>query len=255
MCLFSRAGRTSVAVFLSILLLPIGLSSNQANAAPLEWIAGDLPPFVWQSPQGPQGLAYELADKMSAKIGRPMALSFYPWARAVRMTQVGTHYGVFPLARTPDREAQFRWLIPLAHVDYTFFGRATDSFDLNGLEALRGLRIGVLRGSPIIKNLQAENFRDLVEAKDYKDLLRMLTEGIVAAVYAGEPMLRAAMEEFKFKPQDFRSGMSLKSAGLYMATSITLDSVEAELWLQAYRDLQADGTLARLQKKYLQRMK
>ncbi|MCV2368797.1 substrate-binding periplasmic protein [Roseateles oligotrophus] len=229
------------------------LISNAARAAPLEWLAGELPPFVWQSHDGPQGLAYELAAQMSAKVGRPMALSFYPWARAVRMTEGGPNYGVFPLARTPDREAQFKWLIPLAHVNYTFFGRSGSSVDLDDLNALRAQRVGVLRGSPIINNLQAERFQHVVQAKDYKELLRLLAEGIVAAAYAGEPMLRAAIDEFNFKPQDFRSGLSLKSAELYMATSLTLDPAEEERWLQAYRALQLDGTVARLQKKYLQR--
>ena len=229
------------------------LLSNAARAAPLEWLAGELPPFVWQGPDGPQGMAYELATQMSAKIGRPMALAFYPWARAVRMAEGGPNYGVFPLARTPDREAQFKWLIPLAHVNYTFFGRSGSSVDLDDLSALRKQRVGVLRGSPIIKNLQAERFQHVVQAKDYKELLRLLTEGFIGAAYAGEPMLRAAIDEFNFKPQDFRSGRSLKSAELYMATSLALDAAEEELWRQAYRELQLEGAVARLQKKYLQR--
>lgn len=248
-----RTGRGHSPWLLVLTLIPPLLISNMARAAPVKWLAAELPPFVWQSHEGPQGFAYELAAHMSAKIGRPMALSFYPWARAVRMAEGGANYGVFPLARTPDREPQFKWLISLAHVNYTFFGRKGDLLDLSSLDALRAQRVGVLRGSPIIKNLQAEKFGHIVQAKDYKELLRLLNEGIIAAAYAGEPMLRAAIDEFNFKPQDFRSGLSLKSAELYMATSAALDAAEEELWLQAYRELQLDGTVARLQKKYLLR--
>lgn len=238
---------------LVLALIPPLLIPNMARAAPVEWLAGELPPFVWQTPDGPQGLAYELAALMSTKLGRPMRMAFYPWARAVRMTEGGPNYGVFPLARTPDRESQFKWLIPLAHVNYTFFAPSGSSLDLNDLDALRTQRVGVLRGSPIIKNLQAEKFIHIVQAKDYKELLRLLQEGIIAAAYAGAPMLRAAIDEFNFKPQDFRSGLSLKSAELYMAASLAVDPAEEERWRQAYRELQLDGTVARLQRKYLQR--
>jgi polar amino acid transport system substrate-binding protein len=247
-----------LARLLPLLFAPALSFSPIARAAPLEWIAGDLPPFVWraqdgQGGQSPQGLAYELAILMAAKMSRPIEVQFYPWARAVRMTQEGTSYGVFPLARTADREGQFKWLIPLLHVQYRFFGRAGDGLDLQDLETLRASRVGVLRGSPIIKNLQTENFATVITAKDYKDLLRLLTEGIVDAAYAGEPMLLAAIDEYKLKPQDFRVGASLKSAELYMATSLALEPAEAERWLQAYRELQKEGVVARLQKKYLQR--
>ncbi|MDC8774031.1 substrate-binding periplasmic protein [Roseateles albus] len=249
---FNKSRRQPMTVVLKAMFSAL-LIANSASAAELEWLAGELPPFVWQTQGGPQGLAYELATQMSTKIGRPLSMTFYPWARAVRMAEGGPNYGVFPLARTPDREAQFKWLIPLAHVNYTFFGRSGSKVDLDALAALRGQRVGVLRGSPIIKNLQAEKFRHIVQAKDYKELLRLLAEDMIAAAYAGEPMLRAAIDEFKFRPQDFRSGLNLKSAELYMASSLALDGAEEERWLQAYRDLQADGTVARLQKKYLQR--
>jgi ABC-type amino acid transport substrate-binding protein len=237
---------------LATLLVPAPTLSRAAEAAALQWIAGDLPPFVWQAKDGPQGLAYELIVQMNAKLGRPHKLEFYPWARAVRMAQDGGHYGIFPLARTPDREQRFKWLIPLAHAQYSFFGRSGESLDLHDMTALRLTRVGVLRGSPIIKNLRAENFHHVVEAKDYQELLRLLSEGIITAAYAGEPMLWAAIEESKYKLQDFRLGMSLKSAELYMATSLGLDPLEAERWLQAYRELEKDGIVARLQKKYLQ---
>ncbi len=41
-----------------------------------------------------------------------------------------------------------------------------------------------MRGSPIIKNLQAEKFTSVTEAKDYKDLLRMLRSDMLTAIAA-----------------------------------------------------------------------
>lgn len=215
----------------------------------LHWLGGDLPPFIWQSGQGPQGYAYELLTLMARKLGRQPELAFYPWARSVKLTQEGEAYGVFPLARTPDREAQFRWLIPLAHVHYSFFALNTAPHPL-GLEQLRAQKVVVLRGSPIIKNLQAQGFADIAEAKDYRDMLRMVSRGVAVAAYAGAPMLQAAMQEFGFKASNYRMVATLGDADLYMGTSLRLAPAEAQQWLDAYRALEQDGSVARLQKKY-----
>lgn len=252
----------SVSIVFSLLLglLVAGLAPVPAAAAPpaeptgLTWLAGDLPPFVWQGPKGPEGFAYDLAQAMAKRLGRAPVVAFYPWARAVRMTLDGDAYGVFPLARTPDREQQFRWLIPLMRVEYSFVVRQTApekvAFNPMKLDELRSVRIGVLRGSPIIKNLRAQHFTHIVEAKDYRDLLRMLNEDMLDAVYAGTPMLQASMDQHGYARSAYRLGTHLGEAEVYMATSLKLDPAEAEQWLRAYKQLQDDGTVARLQRQY-----
>jgi len=241
--------RRSFVVALAALAVQAGPASAQGGER-LQWLGGDLPPFVWQGSNGPQGYAYELLVLLSRKLARKPELAFYPWARSVKLTQEGEAHGVFPLARTPDREAQFRWLIPLAHVHYSFFASSA-STEAMGIDLLRTRKIVVLRGSPIIRNLQAQGFTNILEAKDYRDMLRMVAMGVAAAAYAGAPMLQAAMQEFGFKPADYRMVATLGDADLYMGTSLRLDAAEAQAWLDAYRALEQDGSVARLQKKYL----
>ncbi|MCV2361933.1 transporter substrate-binding domain-containing protein [Paucibacter sp. DJ1R-11] len=219
------------------------------EAVPLSWVAGDLPPFAWQGQLGPEGYAYDLAQLMAERLGRRDTVSFFPWARAVRLVETGEAGGVFPLARTPDREHKFRWLILLMHVSYSFVGRTGER--ARGLSALRAARIGVLRGSPIIRNLQAERFRHIIEAKDYRELLRMLHGGMLTAIYAGTPMLNAAIELNGYARSDFLTLASLGEADLYMGVSLRMAETEVERWLWAYQQLVADGSVARLHQRYL----
>lgn len=238
----------------SILLAPplallVGRLALAQSGEQLRWLGGDLPPFVWKGSNGPQGYAYELLVLMAQKLGRKPDLAFFPWARSVKLTLEGETYGVFPLARTADREAQFRWLIPLAHVHYGFFTSSANNAQL-GIDQLRTQKVVVLRGSPIVRNLQAQGFTDITEAKDYRDMLRLVTMRVATAAYAGTPMLQAAMQQFGFKSADYRLVATLGNADLYMGTSLRLDPAEAQLWLDAYRALEQDGSVARLQKKY-----
>ncbi|MES2071097.1 MAG: transporter substrate-binding domain-containing protein [Pseudomonadota bacterium] len=224
----------------------------------IKWLAADLPPFIWEQRDGPHGFGHELIAAMSGHMGCQPDIRFYPWARAVKTAAEGKKYGVLPLARTPEREASFKWLIRLVSVKYAFFGRSgpiagMEAVDLNNIEQLRTQRIGVLRGSPIPKNLRDKNFTNIVYEKSYQDLLKMVLLGAIDAIYAGDPMLSAAIELSGLDPKDFRSGISLGSADLYLGASPDLDAAEEARWLRAYETIQKDGTVTRLQKKYFNR--
>ena len=215
---------------------------------PLQWVAGDLPPFAWRSSAGPRGYAQELVQLMGQRLGRDVDVDYFPWARAVQLTERSDNTGVFPLARTPDREARFQWLVPLMTVRYVFLTAAGER--RLGLAELRTRRVGVLRGSPIVANLRAERFTTIIEGKDYKDLLRLLAERGLDAVYAGGPMLDAALAEYGYPAEQFTPQQSLGEARLYIAASPGLAPAEAQRWLQAYEKLVEDGSVERLRRRY-----
>lgn len=185
---------------------------------------------------------------MAPLAGRSGQVSYYPWARAVRLAEQGSHIGVFPLARTPDREKRFQWLVPLMTVRYALITPATER--RLGLADMRPLRVGVLRGSPIVNNLRAEQFKTVVEGKDYRDLLRMLLGGSLDVVYAGAPMIQAAMDEYGHARSQFTTHQTLGEAELYMAASLALPAEEAQVWQRAFQQLEKDGSVERLRRRY-----
>ncbi|MFZ6760055.1 substrate-binding periplasmic protein [Undibacterium sp. Ji50W] len=238
------------AVFLG-LFSPTG-QAQSAAVEPIRWVTAEFPPFIWLQQNVPQGYAYELITAMSNQLGRQPALTFYPWSRVVKMSKEGKSYGLFPLARTPDRETSFKWLVPLSKVNYSFFGHHTGKISIEkaSLEQLRGMRIGILRGSSLEKDLQARNFRHIQYEKNYQDLLKMLSLGGIDAIYAGYPMLISAIEEYGFRLEDFHTGVTLGSAELYLASSLGLHEQEEKAWKTAYETLLKDGTVIKLKNKY-----
>ncbi|MCE4555881.1 substrate-binding periplasmic protein [Roseateles cellulosilyticus] len=233
-----------------LVLAVAALLGAGAQAEPgLQWVAGDLPPFASAGDDRPRGYAHDLAMAMAARLGRSIEVQYVPWARAVRMAEQGPDIGIFPLARTPDRETRFQWLLPLMPVRFGIYGRAgAKQLDL---PALRQLRVGVLRGSLLTTNLRVAGFVNIVEGKDYRDLLRRLHHGMLDAVYAGTPMLEAAMDDYGQPRNRFMLHTTLGGATLYMAASRDLAADEAERWITAYRQLESDGTVAQLRRRYL----
>ena len=246
----------------SFSLSGICISNSQAQqvappaAEHIKWVTAELPPFVWLQNNIPQGYAYELVATMSAQMGRKPDLSFYPWARAVKMTKDGKSFGVFPLARNPERETSFKWLIPLATVHYNFFGRRSPvnneaNIELASMEQLRGLRVGIVRGSSLERELHEQNFRNIFYEKDFQSLLKMLQLGGIDAIYSAYPVLISAIEEYGFRLDEFTTGPTLGSAELYLASSAKISEQEERAWLKAYENLVKDGTVQKLRKKYI----
>ncbi|MBH9554151.1 substrate-binding periplasmic protein [Inhella gelatinilytica] len=208
-----------------------------------------MPPFVWQANGKGTGFAHDLAQELARRLGRKDPVRFLPWARAVRLTAVGEPFGIFPLARTPDREEQFRWLIPLTRVKYTLITRQQDRRDWT-IDSLKSARVVILRGSPIGQHLKEAGFSSIGEATHYWDMLRLLDEGLVQAIYAGEPMLKAAARESQRDWSQYREVGHLGEATLYMACALSIPPIEVERWMQAYQAAELDGTVARLRQRY-----
>lgn len=229
--------------------------ATEPSGKETHWLGGDLPPYIWQEDGVARGYGTELIAAISQRLGRKPDIEFFPWARAVMMAREGNQYAVLPLLRSPDREAQYQWLILLDHVKYSFFTRRTEGGSearayAQTLDGLRDRQVGVLRGSPIIKRLQAERFTKIVEETSYADLLRQLDRGVLDAVYAGYPMLSSVIQKSDYPPGRFDVGTSLGDGDLYIGASLKIDPAEAETLLKAYDGLRRDGTVARLRSKY-----
>lgn len=247
--------------FAGLCLLTIGLLTARPlqaaeTGAELQWLGGDLPPFVWREQGRAQGYAVELLNALDRKMGRHSTLSFYPWARAVQMAEAGPAYGIFPLTRSAEREGRFNWLIPLGQVRHVFLARTDPSARAptertRPLEELREAQVGLLRGSsPIITMLRSKGFTHIYEATDYQELLRLLSQHMIDYVYGGEPMLRASLANSPYSAGDFQFVAALGDATVYMGASAAVSAAEAQKWQQAYEALSKEGEVARLKEKY-----
>ena len=225
-----------------------GPASICADDGPLVWAASEFPPYAWKDEQGLHGYAVELVELMAKRIGRDASISFFPWARTLRMTEQGQRCGVFPLLRTPERESHFRWLMSAGKTRYVFYGKP--HAPLEDRAALRKSRIGVLRGAPMKKQLQDEGFTQIIESSSYRDLLRMLENDTLTAIFGLEINLDGNLEVFGVKPDQLRKGPYMGSDELFFAASPALSDDEAEAWMQAWREVVRDGLVAKLRRKY-----
>jgi len=234
------------------LLLPASEARNGTPASPaaptLRLVSADLPPFAVDEASQPRrpGALVELVELLLARFGQPTQVEFFPWSRALHLSLQQPRVLVLPLTRTPEREAQFQWLIKLYAQRFVFMTRIGDPPVLN-LDQARGLRVAVLRGSPGMADLMRAGFssRLVVNANSFEDAMRMLELQHVQTVYGSEAINQQLLRESGRKVVPLHFGMPLNTGEIWLAASGGISEAELrrlrELHLQMLRDGSAEA--------------
>ncbi|ELX11410.1 ABC-type amino acid transport periplasmic component [Janthinobacterium sp. HH01] len=191
----------------------------------------------------------ELVQDLARRLGTPVTVEFYPWQRALAMAGVLPHIAVLPVTRTPEREALFRWLVRLHQQNFVFVA-LRGGVDVRDLTLLRRQRLVVLRGSPHKRVLQELDFVDVAECSTVRECMRMVKKGIADATYGGEDIHRNAAGADGHREAEFDFSPAFRSGEIWLAGSLDFSEEDGRKWRAALEAARADGTLARILRKY-----
>lgn len=123
-------------------------------------ITENLPPLNYLDDGGAQGFSVELLRLMAAHAGIRLELQVLPWQRAMQVAEANARSVLFSLTRTPEREAQFQWVGPIAQRRILLYKLASRTdLSMTQLSELGSARIGVVRDSAADRQLQAVGLR------------------------------------------------------------------------------------------------
>jgi len=74
-------------------------------------------------------------------------IKFVPWPRARFEAETKDNIFLIPLARTPEREQNYAWIIHVLDDPYVLVALKKTKFDISTHEAAKKLKIGVLKKS------------------------------------------------------------------------------------------------------------
>lgn len=222
--------------------------SDIARAGAAVWVSHDIPPYLWRGTKGPDGYAFKLFQRVVAQAQLDVVLHIYPWARALRMLQAGQAQAALVMTRTPEREAQYRWLFPVGRFRFAVFTRQALGQVAGDLADLKALRVGALRASVGRSLLEPAGITHIVEGKDFIELLALLDRGIVDAVFGPESVLRtvdtrAGGEGLRITPMN--QGYDFYAVAGSAMRDDTVQRVQA-----AYQHLVDTGVVAQLRKSH-----
>jgi len=222
-----------------------------AESDSLQVVTGNLPPFAVEGADAEPGMLVELTEALLAQAGWPVKVQFYPWARAMQTALHQPRTLILPLTRTPEREAQYQWLVRLYVQRFVFITRKGMP-KVAQLAQAQGLRVVVLRGSPNVAQLQRHGFADerITQATTVVDMLRMLELGMVDAIYGGDLVNLSAAVQSGRDPTRFELGLLLESGEVWLAASSGVTEAEAQRLQAAHQALVRNGVQDKIFGRY-----
>lgn len=136
----------------------------------LAGITENLPPLNYLDDSGAQGFSVELLRLMAAQAGVRLALQVLPWQRAMQVAEAQPDSILFSLTRTPEREAQYQWVGPIAQRRILIYRLASRTdLTMAQFSEIGTARIGVVRDSAADRQLQAVGLRPGVQLEQGLD--------------------------------------------------------------------------------------
>lgn len=239
-----------LALLLAACLNVTALPALAAPIAPFHLSAGVLPPFAIEAGTGAPGALVEIVQQIATTNHAELDIKFYPWQRAVVLPLNVSRTVVLPLTRTAEREPKYRWLVKLYQQNFVFVARAGSELNLSSTASLKAKRVAVLRGSPHFKYLRGLGFINVFEATSTEELQRMLFRGIADIVFGGEAIQKSTIRQQGGDEKSLVFGPTVQTGDIWLAGSFDFTDAEAAEMQRAMDTLKANGSLAKILKKY-----
>ena len=229
----------------------IFLFSFTLKASELRLISADFDPYTYKTVDGEgSGVMYEIVQELAKRVGQSPKIEFLPWARAQLEAQNKSDIGIIPLARVPEREEKYQWLIHVLSDPYVFFASKKTKFDISSVEALRYRRIGTFNGSLaelLLRKKGFQNFRGVPSDAQNVEMLRL---GRIDVWVAPLSFRYRYKEKGGMSGDDLRVGATLVELNEYLGASKNLDQATVKKWREAFLSMKNDGSYALIMKKY-----
>lgn len=238
------------------LLLINGARAEESPATDLVLLTENFPPYNmakngknFAQDENINGIAVDIVREMFKRTDITYSLTLrFPWERIYKLALEKPGYGVFVMARLPDREKLFKWVGPIGPDDWIMLAKADSKITLETLDQARKYKIGAYKGDAIAETLAKEGLKPIVVLRD-QDNAKKLVNGQIDLWATGDPAGRYLAR------QDGVTGLKtvlrFNSAELYLALNKDVPD-EIVTKLQAALDqMRKEGVVDDIMARYL----
>lgn len=230
--------RTLLNVSLS-LIASLMVTSVHAHAVNL--VTENYPPFTYaNSVNGDaEGVSVAEVREVMRRAKENYSVQVFPWSRALQTVQTDRDSCVFLTARTPEREAKFKWVGPLMHNNMMVFGRADDPNRPHSLDGMRSKVIGTKRADANSEFLLAHGFTiepANVDMLNPRKLLAKRFDYWATSEAMGEDILKKQGLSGEISPL-----FVYQQLDMYLACSIDMDQAKINRWNRILHQMEAEA--------------
>ncbi|WP_223488523.1 substrate-binding periplasmic protein [Pseudomonas sp. A-RE-19] len=238
------------------LLLINGARAEESPGPGLVLLTENFPPYNmakngknFAQDENINGIAVDIVREMFKRADITYSLTLrFPWERIYKLALEKPGYGVFVMARLPDREKLFKWVGPIGPDDWIMLAKADSKITLESLEQARKYKIGAYKGDAIAETLARQGLKPIVVLRD-QDNAKKLVDGQIDLWATGDPAGRYLARQEGVN--GLKTVLRFNSAELYLALNKDVpDDVVAKL--QAALDqLRKEGVVDDIMGRYL----
>ena len=238
------------------LLLISGARAEESPDTDLVLLTENFPPYNmakngknFAQDENINGIAVDIVREMFKRANITYSLTLrFPWERIYKIALEKPGYGVFVMARLPDREKLFKWVGPIGPDDWIMLAKADSKISLESLEQARKYKIGAYKGDAIAETLAKQGLKPIVVLRD-QDNAKKLVSGQIDLWATGDPAGRYLARQEGVN--GLKTVLRFNSAELYLALNKDVpDEVVAKL--QAALDqLRKEGMVDEIMARYL----
>jgi len=223
-----------------------------AAAGELKILSSHLPPYSMDRENGERGFVAEITREIARRVGADPELHYAPWARVYKAVRHRPNRLLAPVARTPEREEELSWVVPVFPDRMVVVTHGEDAAPLTLDEAREAGLIGVQRNSAMHQLLKSRDVDDskLLVSADQKESARLLSIGRIDAWLSMESFAVYAMKQVGHDPHKLVFGETLKELTIYIGGSPGLPDAVKQRWRDAFRAMKRDGTYQEIMAEY-----
>lgn len=237
------------------LVLVCWASVARADLSKLEYVTEEAPPYSFSDRQGqPSGLAVELLQLIWKQSDLPpQRVRVLPWARGYYMLTQRPNIVLFPTARTPAREALFKWVCTIDDQQYILLGRKEQDLKLTSFDQLRQYKISAVRSdaAELLLLNNGMDYRHLLPTNRLAQGLKMLEAGRADLLATNKLAGYEAIRDLKLNRADFNVAMVLSAEPLCYAFNLQVADSDIARFQQAFNQVRVSEAYRQLQTKYL----
>lgn len=195
------------------------------------------------------GIATDIVREIFKRANITYSLTLrFPWERIYKLTLEKPGYGVFVMARLPDREKLFKWVGPIGPDDWIMLAKADSKITLETLNDARKYKIGAYKGDAIAETLAKQGLNPIVVLRD-QDNAKKLVNGQIDLWATGDPAGRYLARQEGVN--GLKTVLRFNSAELYLALNKNVPD-ETVAKLQAALDqMRKEGRVDEIMAQYL----
>lgn len=234
-------------VFLQFSLVAFG---GVAQSKEIRQVAANVPPFAMESATGNAGFLYEVVEAAHQRLGLAFHPDFVPFSRAQAETRERDDTLLVNIGRTPEREAQFRWIV-LLHTPTVSVVQIGDAAPISSIESAKQLKtIGVLQDSAQLNFLKQADMKNLEPVPNDATNAKKLIAGRIDGWYTYDERVNYQLRQSGYQGK-IVPGTAFQQVEIWLAGGPNFPADVADKLRQAVEQVRADGTYERIRAKYV----